>query len=81
MKKAYVKPEIMVENFMLSEYIASCSPEFGNNLDVLIEDLKGFFGVFNSSYDCSREPTPGVDMSLGGTSLCYHTSTNVVFSS
>ena len=48
MKKTYVKPEVMVENFVLSDYIASCDPSFGNNmnLDNWINDIKGFFGLF-----------------------------------
>lgn len=84
MKKTYEKPAIMVENFMLSEYIASCDPSFSNNmnLDNWLNDLKGSFGVFNDAYQCDREPTPGSDYDLGGgTKICYHTSTSVVFSS
>ena len=34
MKKTYVKPEVMVENFVLSDYIASCDPSFGNNMNL-----------------------------------------------
>ena len=83
MKKTYVKPEVMVENFVLSDYIASCDPSFGNNmnLDNWINDIKGFFGLFTSDYACGITPDTGVDMDLGGISLCYHTSTNVIFSS
>lgn len=84
MKKIYEKPAIMVENFMLSEYIASCDQSFSNNMDLdnWLNDLKGAFGVFNGEYQCQRKPTPGADYDLGGgVMICYHTATRVVFSS
>ena len=81
MKNAYTKPEIAVENFMLSEYIASCDPSFGNNMDVSIEDWINGFGLFTSDGECSMIVPPGQDIDLGGIKICYHTSSNVVFSS
>lgn len=81
MKKAYMKPKIAVENFMLSEYIASCDPSFGNNVDDVIQALKGFFGIFNTEYSCMEMAQPGEEYPFGGQSICYHTSTRVVFSS
>lgn len=84
MKKSYSKPVIMVENFMLSEYIASCDPKFSNNYDIdnLMQDLKGFTGYFNDAYGCSKKASSGQTYTLpDGTSLCYHTSASVVFSS
>ena len=50
MKKFYEKPVIMVENFTLSENIASCDPSFSNNMESVIEDVKGFTGYFTEQY-------------------------------
>ena len=36
MKKCYEKPAVMIENFVLSENIASCDPSFSNNMDSII---------------------------------------------
>lgn len=84
MKKLYEKPAMMVENFALSENIASCDPSFSNNMNVndLIADVQGFTGYFTSATSCTKLATEGVDyMSPSGQKLCYHTSSAVVFSS
>ena len=83
MKKSYNKPTIMVENFMLSECIASCDPSFSNNMNIddLIKDVNEFTGYFNEAYRCGTEVPSGVDIEFAGISLCYHTSSSVVFSS
>lgn len=83
MKKSYNKPTIMVENFMLSECIASCDPSFSNNMSIdnLINDIKIFTGYFNETYGCGNQVPSGEDIEFAGTSLCYHTSSSVVFSS
>lgn len=83
MKKVYVKPSVLIENFVLSENIASCSPEFSNNMNVndLISEVKGFTGYFSDN-SCKQQAKPGVDYTTpNGLKLCYHTSTAVVFSS
>ena len=80
MKKRYEKPAVMVENFMLSENIASCDPSFSNNMDSLIEDVKGFTGYFTNGYGCESMAEPGIDYGLDQ-KICYHTSSAVVFSS
>lgn len=83
MKKEYKKPIIMVENFLLSECIASCGEAFGNNMDVdgFIEQVKGFTGYFTLDDGCTEIVVAGQDYTLLGQTLCYHTSSNVVFSS
>ena len=53
MKNLYEKPAVLVENFTLSENIASCDPSFSNNMDSIIEDVKGFTGYFTSEYSLS----------------------------
>lgn len=84
MKKEYKKPMIMVENFLLSECIASCDPSFTNNMNVdnFIADITGFTGYFTGTGEgCYREVEPGKDYEFNDIILCYHTSSNVVFSS
>ena len=77
MKKFYEKPVIMVENFTLSENIASCDPSFSNNMESVIEDVKGFTGYFTEQYSCSNMAVPGTDYGLQ--KICYHTSSAVIF--
>lgn len=84
MKKNYVKPELAVEDFLVSEYIASCDPSFSNNMDVdkIMDDVQGFTGYFLSSYNCEHTAQEGFDyMTPSGAKLCYHTYSAVVFSS
>lgn len=84
MKNLYEKPAVMVENFMLSENIASCDPSFSNNMNVedLIADVQGFTGYFTNEYGCMYMADSNVDyMTPNGQKLCYHTSSAVVFSS
>lgn len=82
MKKVYEKPLVLIENFVLSENIASCSPSFSNNMNVsdLISEVQGFTGYFTEG--CAKQAEAGVDyVTPNGLKLCYHTSTQVVFSS
>ena len=83
MKKVYAKPIIVIEDFLVSEYIASCDPSFTNNMDVdnIIAAVQGFTGYFTSNYDCRNMAEEGIDYEILGTKLCYHTSSAVVFSS
>ena len=80
MKNLYEKPAVMIENFVLSENIASCDPSFSNNMDSIIEDVKGFTGYFTSEYSCSNMAEPGIDYGIDQ-KICYHTSSAVIFSS
>lgn len=84
MKRIYEKPVALIENFVLSENIASCDPSFSNNMnaDNLISDVQGFTGYFTDAQSCSKLAQAGVDyMTPNGQKLCYHTSSAVVFSS
>ena len=78
MKNLYEKPAVLVENFTLSENIASCDPSFSNNMDSIIEDVKGFTGYFTSEYSCSNMAEPGIDYGIDQ-KICYHTSSAVIF--
>ncbi len=74
MKNLYEKPAVMIENFTLSENIASCDPSFSNNMESIIEDVKGFTGYFTGQYSCSNMAGAwlidyGIDQKI-----CYHTS-------
>lgn len=88
MKRNYEKPMMIVENFLLSDYIASC--EFtitftsgcenygvqGDNPNVVgLLQQQMMFGAFNSAHACGLVYAEG-DM-IGGT-ICYHTSTGDV---
>lgn len=82
MKKKYIKPQIAVENYYLSEMISGCDTTVtlttvsncSNNYDPdgAMSDLE-FMGVFASSATCTQVATDG--MQIGQS--CYHTSTGV----
>lgn len=80
MKQQYEKPQLMMEDFRLSENIAACGGKFGNHID-WINSLNGFFGYFGSDLPeltCGNgEPPEGFELG----DLCYHTSANNVFAS
>ena len=84
MKKAYVKPQILVENFALTQQIAKC-----NAIRVTFENSECVFkdpdatpemkqlaaaGVFMNG--CSQLPTV-----QSGDGLCYFSNVHLVFSS
>lgn len=81
MKKIYNKPEICIENFLLSEMIASCSftvtasttETCATNIDedVLMNAWKAL-GLFSSG--CKDSVETGDKLIWAGTKLCYHTS-------
>lgn len=84
MKKNYRKPTVLIENFVLSEDIASCDTSYANNMDVqnMLADVQGFTGYFNSSLSCSKMAVEGQYTTTDGQQLCYHTSVGPnVFSS
>lgn len=84
MKRIYEKPVVLVENFALSENIASCNPIFSNGMDIdeLISEVNGFTGYFTEAQDCNKIPEVGFEYTTSsGQKLCYHTSSAVVFSS
>ena len=86
MKKAYTKPEIVIENFLLSEHIAACSgkDEFLNNVGTSMDDLIGFANVLTSKETCSVIVEEGYKFDLGNNKFyCYFTSAagSTIFSS
>lgn len=82
MKKVYKKPTVIIENFLVSEHIASCNMEAANNVNISIDDLR-FAGYFTSEEGCLKALAPGYEFEYNGTQLCYHTSvdTGIIFSS
>lgn len=83
MKKVYKKPMLVIENFMLSEHIAACSPQFANNIEFVENDLR-FAGYFTDTADgCSRIISNGSSFIYNSTQVCYHTYVDnaIVFSS
>lgn len=92
MKKTYQKPAIVIENFMLTEMIASCTysvniqttSNCATNLgDSTLMDAWKQLGLFNSG-DCEDLVPEGQLPGQGwnGEKLCYHTSQGMnVFSS
>lgn len=90
MKKTYQKPEVCVENFLLSEMIASCdyritaqtSSNCATNVDedTLMNGWKAL-GLFSDG-SCTDQVGYGDELIWEGTKLCYHTSSSTnVFSS
>lgn len=89
-KKKYVKPVVMIENFLLSQCIATgCSGTLVNGADItcLPDDLKYLVtatdpNMFGGKLTCTNV----VDLDNGGEGFngyCYHTSseTNRLFAS
>lgn len=86
MKKKYEKPLIAVENYVLSQAIASCSTRIGFNSSACVFDdvdvPAGFrnlagIGYFTADGECDFEPNIGDEHD----SICYHTSANAMFQS
>lgn len=73
MKKRYEKPQAEIEQFQLSERIASC--DAGSDYsDVLNEAWIQGFGYFTSG-SCNVEAPEGEDLpGVGDVKYCYHTS-------
>ena len=84
MKKKYEKPLIAVENYVLSQAIASCETKIGfvNSACVLndVDAPDGYrnlarIGYFTEVCDLQPEITDPND------GICYHTSANAMFQS
>lgn len=86
MKKAYVKPTLVVELYQLTQSIAACETKIGfKSSECVINDTDGptdqmkdlaYDGWFLSGYcDDSAEGMDGLD------SICYHTNANAAFTS
>lgn len=85
MKKQYEKPLIAVENYMLTQAIASCGTKISaTNSQCVIDDpdapdgfrnLASAFGYFSAG--CLTQPS----MDSVEDNICYHTSANAMFSS
>ena len=69
MKKQYVKPELYFENFELSTYIATCSPNFRVNHTIsnCSRDIAGE-NTFMSNPTCKTTPQDEE-------TICYHNPT------
>lgn len=83
MKKIYTKPELFVENFLLSERVANCiseDPAFTNGCKIQVdpEVLAGFANigrpnVFSTS--CTDQVSGQQDLNADGIiDVCYHTT-------
>lgn len=86
MKKKYEKPLIAVENYVLSQAIASCSTRIGFNSSACVFDDEdapdGFrnlagIGCFAADGECDFQPNIGDEHD----GICYHTSANAMFQS
>ena len=78
MKKPYVKPEIQVISFTLSEAIAasSCVAQVYNHAENSCEKLPPFNAI---DFDFGATDVPVCSTPIDG--YCYSTSGNMVFSS
>lgn len=83
MKKTYQKPAIIIENFMLTEMIASCAfsvnIQTNNNCATNLEDdtLMAAWkqlGLFNAKDNCDDIVKEGTELDWAGAKLCYQTS-------
>lgn len=91
MKKTYQKPAIVIENFMLTEMIASCAfsvnIQTNNNCatnlgESTLMDAWKQIGLFNSDDKCEDQVEEGTELNWAGDKLCYQTSQGMnVFSS
>ena len=82
MKRKYIKPQIAVENYYLSEMISGCATTVtlttvsncSNNYDPdgMMSDLESM-GVFTAARNCLIVATDGQQIG----SSCYHSSTGV----
>lgn len=83
MKKKYIKPQIAVENYYLSEMISGCGTQVtmttisncANNYDPngVLADFE-FMGVFTADKNCNEIAVDGQQFD---NQTCYHTSTGV----
>lgn len=83
-RKAYSKPLVMVENFALNQFIASCIIKTRNN-DDWKADLQQYSPLiyaqimatnqFAGDLGCQKDPDRDMD------TLCYHTATSPLFTS
>lgn len=82
MKKIYEKPMLVIENFMVSQHIAACSPSYANNIQFVQDDLR-FAGYFTTDEACGKALVSGSTIIYNGTQVCYHTSVDnaTIFSS
>lgn len=79
MKKAYTKPEIVIEDFLLSEHIAACSgkDDFQNNVGISMDDLINFGHVFTQGDSaCWMIAEDGGTGMWNNEFYCYFTSAN-----
>ena len=86
MKKKYEKPLIAVENYVLSQAIASCETKIGFVSSACVFDDEdapdGFrnlagIGCFTADGKCTYQP----NIKDVYDNICYHTSANAMFQS
>ena len=84
LKKAYTKPQFLVENFALTQQIAKC-----NAVRISFEDRGCVFRDSDSTPEMKRLAAFGVFMggcdlvpeSMGKDTMCYFSNMHIVFSS
>lgn len=94
MKKIYTKPMVAIENFTLTERIASCDAAqvvfdtgsgCGNNIstdwEIWVQIANQREGWFSAGPVCKVIPDIGSSFGEDDLKLCYHTSNNSVFGS
>ena len=79
MKREYTKPQVIVEDYCLSESVAQCESVFvntyNNNIDVdaAWAALTGpFFGLFSAG-TCNSDASTADESVFAGFGVCYHT--------
>ena len=80
MKREYTKPQVIVEDYCLSESVATCEEitvsQYDNNINInqAWEILRGsFFGLFNAG-SCASDASQADSSIFAGLGVCYHTS-------
>lgn len=73
MKKEYKKPELLIENFILSDYVASCGIVIAFSAakcsvpDGMTDLNLWHKGLFNSTWECEADIAAN-----DGLGICYH---------
>ena len=82
MKREYTKPQVIVEDYCLSESVATCEEitvsQYNNNINInqaweILTDPNGFFKLFNAG-SCASDASQADSSVFAGLGVCYHTS-------
>lgn len=77
MKREYTRPQVLIENYILSETVTACGDvsyvDYGNNMSIsdAIAALNAMSNLFVASYSCGTNVSENPE-ALDGTGLCYH---------